>query len=333
MMKTTVLTLLFLFCMNTYNSQTPSVLKDFSLNTPTLDLKVLNENKRDYTFYLTDSINVHQEDWGENLIKEEITRKNDPYSIVRIYYYPSGKIGLVKKQFYFFDIGTTRLYDENGKLEKEENNDYGYTFSVEDLTRKMWEKYKVDLVVFKIPRSYDPFPVYVSRADVKPGEKNPKTEYTVGVAVTDTLYRDGGRVTRRSYTIDGKTGKTLKIEEVVFMGEIMADYKGKEISCEVYHKYTSDGKGVLMHIREYKGFSTLNDHYIIVDEKILYKKQGYKEGVYKTYKGKNYTQEEWETFVEKDIQQYAKKHNIKLEDSDPEKKGGKFFLGEKEWKG
>ncbi len=35
-------------------------------------------------------------------------------------------------------------------------------------------------------------------------------------------------------------------------------------------------------------------------------------GIYKTYKGKDYTQEEWEVFEQKEFEKYARKHNISL---------------------
>ncbi len=51
--------------------------------------------------------------------------------------------------------------------------------------------------------------------------------------------------------------------------------------------------------------------------------------VFKTHKGKNYTKEEWGKFEQEQFKLYAQKNKIPLEEEKP-KKGGKFFLDEKE---
>lgn len=53
------------------------------------------------------------------------------------------------------------------------------------------------------------------------------------------------------------------------------------------------------------------------------------ENSYKTYKGKKYTEQEWEKFEQEQFEHYARKNNILLEDEKP-KKEGRFFLDEKE---
>ncbi|PQL95580.1 hypothetical protein [Apibacter adventoris] len=54
-----------------------------------------------------------------------------------------------------------------------------------------------------------------------------------------------------------------------------------------------------------------------------------KENSYKIYKGKKYTEQEWEKFEQEQFEHYARKNNILLEDEKP-KKEGRFFLDEKE---
>lgn len=51
--------------------------------------------------------------------------------------------------------------------------------------------------------------------------------------------------------------------------------------------------------------------------------------IFKTYKGKKYTKQEWEKFEQEQFEHYARKNNILLEDEKP-KKEGRFFLDEKE---
>ncbi len=58
-----------------------------------------------------------------------------------------------------------------------------------------------------------------------------------------------------------------------------------------------------------------------------------KETPYKTYEGKSYTKEEWGKKEQELWEIYANKNNIRTENSNPEKKGGKFFLDEKDWEG
>lgn len=53
--------------------------------------------------------------------------------------------------------------------------------------------------------------------------------------------------------------------------------------------------------------------------------------IYKTHKGKTFTQEEWVAFEQKQFEQYAQKHNIPLEEEKPKKSFG-FFLDEKDCK-
>lgn len=69
--------------------------------------------------------------------------------------------------------------------------------------------------------------------------------------------------------------------------------------------------------------------YEIMNYSIHSEQYDIKYGVYKTHKGKSYTKEEWEDFEQEQFKEYARKNNIPLGEEKP-KKGGRFFLDEKE---
>jgi hypothetical protein len=95
--------------------------------------------------------------------------------------------------------------------------------------------------------------------------------------------------------LDGKTGEVLKETTHTFGEYIPEEYKDKSDRVKKNNQETS--------------------------------------GVYKTYKGKSYTQQEWEEFEQKLFEEYAGKHNLRSAidiEKERNKKGGGFFLGERE---
>jgi hypothetical protein len=296
-MKRIILTLA-LFIMNFYYAQS---LKDFDLNTKTLDLKVLNEseNRGGYTFYLDNDIKVYQRHWGDE-IRERITRLGDPYYIERTYY-PDGKLSYAKRLFYGFGIGVTQSFDKNGNKEEGINWDYKYTFSEVDLIKKMKEEYGIDLSVYEQGKD-------VGRTYVRP-EKDGKPRYTVSLygLEKDSLRRDGGIIQIRRYYISGINGSLMKIEEEVYMGK-------NAKSALVYRDYEMDGKKEVLKITETTQTieRTSDVPARILEKKVIYERPGSKEGAYRIYKGKKYTEEEWEKFEQKLFEKYARKHNSPL---------------------
>ncbi|CVK16999.1 hypothetical protein Ga0061079_11413 [Apibacter mensalis] len=95
--------------------------------------------------------------------------------------------------------------------------------------------------------------------------------------------------------LDGKTGEVLKETTHTFGEYIPEEYKDKSDRVKKNNQETSE--------------------------------------VYKTYKGKSYTQQEWEEFEQKLFEEYAGKHNLRTAidiEKERYKKGGGFFLGERE---
>ena len=71
------------------------------------------------------------------------------------------------QEFYSFFVGTTKRYDGHGNVIKEESEDDGFEFSVEDLAAKMLADYQIDIMnsdnVYRLARgiySTDPLVSY-----------------------------------------------------------------------------------------------------------------------------------------------------------------------------
>ncbi|TWP29175.1 hypothetical protein ETU08_07755 [Apibacter muscae] len=86
-------------------------------------------------------------------------------------------------------------------------------------------------------------------------------------------------------------------------------------------------------LAEEKYFKNHDNKYLLFFLKCKNKNNLKEEHINKTinYKGKTYTQEEWEEFEKKQFKDYAQKHNIPLDDGKPKKSFG-FFLDEKDCK-
>ena len=331
-----------LLLMNTYYSQS---LKDFDLNTKTLDISVFNENKTQYDYDFPGGIHIFQFITGRG-ITERITRKYDPYTIDRAYY-PNGKVKYVTR-FFYRNVIISKSFTEEGKLIEERNSLPYYPFTINDLIHKMKKEYNIDLSVkFTTP--------YFLHHDVSMGHskssKDTIAQYRVTVNLlfpyapvlrngkweeerkqVDTLYRDGGIVKEIRYYIDGKTGETFKTEEKVFMKEVRTIELPDKLPHTISRIYEMDGKGEIMQITEYKRYPLPPAGYDELiredEEKVIYQKPGYKEGAFKIHKGKAYTQEEWLRFEQLELEDYAKKHDFKL--SEAPKTQGKFFLDERQ---
>ena len=60
-------------------------------------------------------------------------------------YFPNKSLKVIGRRFYDFYIGKWQVYDENGKLIKEEEEDAPYKFSVDQLIKKIKKEYDLDI--------------------------------------------------------------------------------------------------------------------------------------------------------------------------------------------
>ncbi|MEO8236491.1 MAG: hypothetical protein ABI576_00185 [Flavobacterium sp.] len=117
-------------------------------------------NNSSQSFKLSNGDKV-QLDFYENTDIEIIKKLNSPYELRKEFFYKSGGLKLEGVKFYFFPIGITKEYDENGELVKETNHDLPYKFSIDDLREKIKREYNVDIV--SDYRDSDPTLIFVNR--------------------------------------------------------------------------------------------------------------------------------------------------------------------------
>jgi hypothetical protein len=127
----------------------------------------------------------------EEIIVEE-TNINTAYSSYEVYFKKSRQLKAIGREFYSFPVGISKEYNEEGKLIREIEYDKDYKFSIEDLTKKMKEEYKIDILK---KSSW----VKVMRDKIDSG-----VIYKVMVYLKENKYSD-----TKNYTIDGTTGKLM----------------------------------------------------------------------------------------------------------------------------
>ncbi|MFK7002183.1 hypothetical protein [Flavobacterium oreochromis] len=87
------------------------------------------------------------------VIQLEKTEINIPFEEVKVYYLESKRLKITGRYFFNRPIGIWKYYDEAGKLIKENNYDLSYNFTINDLAKKMKEKYDVDIFDLKQTRN------------------------------------------------------------------------------------------------------------------------------------------------------------------------------------
>ncbi len=105
-----------------------------------------NKNKigNEYKFSLPDGMIVKQVEYSDNY-QEERKYQNNPNSLV-FSYNKEGSLIIRGYNFYDNPVGIWKYYSNSGTLEKEENWDKPYLFSIADLIHLMKQKYDVDIM-------------------------------------------------------------------------------------------------------------------------------------------------------------------------------------------
>ena len=266
-MKKFLITLILIISM--IPSSYSQSIKDFDLLTKTFDIKTFREkiktaNSDSYIYDLNNNIRVFQYDEGDNFIREVISQKENPYSVVRRYY-PNGKLFTTVRQFYGFDIGDFVSFYENGNRKNVINCDYLYSFTVEDLIQKMKSLYGIDLSV------------RTEGISVKKHGTSPKDDieplYTVRYPLIekDSIYRDGAIVQDRTFYIDGSNGK-VTIEDYVELNsylETEGEKKGLYVTARYYEFNEKWRPKIIMEKKLYYKFGKKYSPEILEEKKIF----------------------------------------------------------------
>jgi len=167
------------------NTDHPIQLKNF-------DVEKFNKNQAggQYNFHVPQSTNnVQQVEIGLNGYYERITNTKSRYGEYREYF-QNGKLKQEGLFFNDFMIGIHRIYDKNGKLVDRIDFNKPFPFSIENLIRKIKNKYKIDIA--------DPDKhIFLSRST------NPSSHYDVAIDIEDSSGL------QRWLKVDGVTGRIL----------------------------------------------------------------------------------------------------------------------------
>ncbi|MCV9926915.1 hypothetical protein OIU83_04600 [Flavobacterium sp. LS1R49] len=126
--------------------------------------------------------------------QEEKNLYGNPILDVKSYYVKTNSLKLKGQTFYNLEFGIWKEYDEKGNLIKETNYDKEYKFSIDDLVKKMKEKYNYDLM--NMEKTYN-LNRYIDLEKTK-------------LPLYEVYYRDDKNTqVLHSYVINGNTGEIL----------------------------------------------------------------------------------------------------------------------------
>ena len=170
-----------------------------------MDKKKYFENVKPegYIFTRPNGEIVTQTENEDHTFDEQIKILNSPYHIYKEFH-TNTTLKSKTTEFYTFPIGITKEYNENGKLIKETNWEKDYSFSVEDLVKKIKSEFGIDLIQdyrdkkstqmivirqgpFPVTNSY--YPINTAFYRVKFLDKNNKT------VLLDISGKDGNIIT------------------------------------------------------------------------------------------------------------------------------------------
>jgi len=160
------------------------------------ELKMQNGGSRDVYFYRPDGVSVnYREDDNEYT---ELLNDRGVYRQICTYYKPSGVLKSETTTFQNLSIGTTRLYNKDGSLQKEEvhtPDDW-----LERLTRLAQEHFNVDVWNVESGQIYE--------------------QYYQGMHVIELLHLNGEKLSRMGFDTDVKFAfLNYKNLDVIVIGE------------------------------------------------------------------------------------------------------------------
>lgn len=157
--------IIFLLSITNCKSQIKSLTITKEKRMEYFDKRTFDEHKvnYEYSFILEDGSVVRQRETPNVDYTEQITNAKSPYTISKVFYYKTGNLRGIGKEFYSFQTGIWKEYDELGRVLKEIDRDKQYKFSIEDLAKKIKEEVGLDIMkkeVFDVRRATDPKPKY-----------------------------------------------------------------------------------------------------------------------------------------------------------------------------
>ena len=168
---------------------------------------------------------------GDKVIQVELSSTINPYTYLYTYDIKQ-EIQLSNgKKFHKMEVGTWEYFDINGKLQKRIDADEGFSFSLNDLIKKMKKEYKIELL--------DSININISRGFFKN-----RRCYQISIPTTSEYEYD-------VYKIDGETGEILlspnikdEIQETsqtpkttTFNGKTYTEEEWKAFEQEQWEKY------------------------------------------------------------------------------------------------
>lgn len=171
-----------------------------NVNMEQFDIERFNQNKDGYTwsYTLSNGIKIRELESHGDGYRVETVLPNSAYTRRKLFNY-DGYLIAENLQFFNFFIGAAKTYDGKGHLIKEQNQDEGFDFSLDQLIKKMADDYGIDITdtrqTFRVNRWIDeldgkPFPVY-------------------DVYVYRFKDKHTGTTQTTAYLFDGTTGKLL----------------------------------------------------------------------------------------------------------------------------
>jgi hypothetical protein len=182
------------------NIKDTSITIDTNSNIKKIDIEQIKEFKiypGVYSYLVSDTLYEIIE--SGSYYREKIRKTGENFYHVNLY--DINNYNIIAELDYFADarIGKSLFYDNDGKITKEENNDTGYKFSINDLIKKLKSEYKIDISIYNeklsITKSID--------------RKDNKFKYFISLGLPNEIMRF------RKITIDGKNGKTLE-DKIVY---------------------------------------------------------------------------------------------------------------------
>ncbi|PQL91167.1 hypothetical protein [Apibacter adventoris] len=213
-----IYSLFFLGCLLTYAQDVSLIPTVDTLQK--LDIQWFKENRsqNNGVVYLEDSTKIKLI-WQPDFYREDISKKNSPYKLMKFY---DKKIGIYQGggiYFYSCRIGNWKDYDINNELINNQNYDQDYPFTYTQVIDKIKKEYHIDLEkefgkreYIDVRRGWDKknpydYPAYVVVYTLTPEElKNYHPDPRVGGSLPVNNYYYN--TPRRYIFIDGRTGKT-----------------------------------------------------------------------------------------------------------------------------
>ena len=110
------------------------------------DIETFNRNKSGYSWIhtLQDGSKVWEREIHGKGYQTETTVPNSAYTDIKVFNY-DGNLIATFLNFYNINIGVSKEYDGKGNVTKQYNQEEKFSFSIDDLVKKMHDEFNVDI--------------------------------------------------------------------------------------------------------------------------------------------------------------------------------------------